>query len=433
MPFPTAFYFGDGQACVNFNQLALACDNRWEEARGLLGEGVWATFFRGIGRLDLSTAAKQAAEDPDRDRGLSLLLEKLPADPDCLRPPKLAVESTVENLGQISVGTDLTFEVVIKNQGMLLLRGAISSNADWLVFGDRASPSQKVFQTRHSCTIPVRVDGKKLRAGVKPLVGELIIDTNGGTITVPVRAGVPIRPFPRGVYANDSLAGAASPREVAVKAKDFPNEAAILFAAGAVKAWYASNGWVYPVEGTAGSGKGAVQQFFEALGLAKAPRLELSVNMLAFKGRGGEVHTRRLTLRTQEAKPVFAQAWSNRDWIKFGTIKYLGNKVEIPIEVIIPARPGETLQAQVTIRGNGMQQFVVPITVTVERGKPVGRKAPQTGESLDAVEIIDENGNDSESSSSMLPLILWFVGGFLVAGLLLVLLVGGIIAAKFFL
>jgi hypothetical protein len=33
----------------------------------------------------------------------------------------------------------------------------------------------------------------------------------------------------------------------------------------------------------------------------------------------------------------------------------------------------------------------------------------------------------------MLPLILWFVGGFLVAGLLLVLLVGGIIAAKFFL
>src|SRR5215212_3095348 len=44
IPFATPFYFSDGETCANFNQLALACDNRWEEARSLLAEGIWATF-----------------------------------------------------------------------------------------------------------------------------------------------------------------------------------------------------------------------------------------------------------------------------------------------------------------------------------------------------------------------------------------------------
>ena len=32
-----------------------------------------------------------------------------------------------------------------------------------------------------------------------------------------------------------------------------------------MKAWYASNGWTYPIQGSHGSGRGAVQQFFERL------------------------------------------------------------------------------------------------------------------------------------------------------------------------
>src|ERR1019366_8622018 len=100
--------------------------------------------------------------------------------------------------------------------------------------------------TRSVGTIPVRVVGSKLRAGSKRLHGEIVVDTNGGTITVPVWADVPIRPFPKGVYANDVLAGARSPREIAVKAKEHPDEAALLFAQSAVKTWYESNGWTYP-------------------------------------------------------------------------------------------------------------------------------------------------------------------------------------------
>ena len=364
MPFPIPFCFPDGQSCANFNQLALACDERWDEARGLLAQGLWVAFFRSIGRLDLAAVADRAAREPDRDVGLSQLLEKFPADNAALRPPRAAVETAQENLGPLTPGVDHKFELVIVNQGMLVLRGMASSDCDWLVFGDRVGPnSVKMFQTRNFCSITVSVLGKKLRAGLQPMQGEIVIDTNGGTLTVPVRANVPIRPFQR-----DVLAGATSPREIAQKAKQFPAEAAGLFEQGAVKAWYASNGWTYPIEGTEGSGKGAVQQFFEALGLTAPPRLQLGTPALTFHGNPGEFLVHHVRVLTDEMKPVYAQAWVNQDWMKVGPIVYLGNKVKVPILVTVPARPGETFEGQVLVRGNGRQEFVVPVSVTVEGG-----------------------------------------------------------------
>ncbi len=366
MPFPMPFYFSDGQACANFNQLALACDERWEEARELLSAGYWATFFGGMGRLDLVAAAKRAATEPDRDLGLSQLLEKFPADTDALRPPKATVDSTDINLGQMRPGTDHAFELTILNQGMLVLRGMMVANCDWLVFGSKSGPSQKMFQTRNVCTTSVRVLGHKLRAGLKPVEGEIVVDTNGGTIKVPVRVDVPILPFPKGVYANDALAGAKSPHEIAVKSKAAPTDAAVLFEQGAVKAWYAGNGWTYPIDGAEGTGKGAVQQFFEALGLTKPPKLDLDTVFLTFKGKPGQRLSRRMTLSTEESKPVYSQSWSSEEWVQFGPAKYMGNKVRIYVEVVVPDRPGTTLTAQLTIQGNGKQQFVVPVNLAVE-------------------------------------------------------------------
>ena len=365
LPFPMPFCFSDGTGCSNFNQLALACDERWNEARSLLSEGIWPAFFAAIGRLDLAAVAKQAVKEPDPDVGLSQLLEKFPADPDALRLPRLGVQSAEENLGPLAPGADHKFEVVIKNQGMLVLRGMIITACDWLVIGDRPGPSEKMFQTRNIFSIPVRIQGSKLRAGRKPLEGEIVIDTNGGTVTVPVRVNVPIQPFPKGVYANDSLAGASSPHELALKAKAHPQEAAVLFEQGAVKAWYASNGWTYPIEGTHGSGKGAVQQFFEALGLTKAPRLEIDTPSLVVKGQPGRRLTRHVTISSKEPKPVYAQAWSTQDWVKVGTCKSRGNIVTIPVEIVVPPYPGETIQTALTIQGNGKQRFDVPVTISV--------------------------------------------------------------------
>jgi hypothetical protein len=380
VPFPTPFHFPDGQGCYNFNQLALACNIRWEEARSLLAEGVWANFFSIIGRLDLSAAARQAAAEPDPDRGLSQLLEKLPADADTVRPPTLGVQSAEEDLGQLTPGVDLGFELIILNKGMFHLHGIVSTNCPWLVFGDRSGPSQRMFQTRSACAIPMRVLGDRLRAGLQPLQGEIVIESNGGTLTVPVTAQVPVAPFPKGVHANDALAGARSPREIALKAKEHPSDAAILFAQGAVKAWYASNGWTYPIEGSEGSGKGAVQQFFEALGLTKPPRLEIDTAFITIKDKAGKRHARRIIVRTEEAKPVYAHAWSNQSWVAFRPVKYQGNKVEILVELTVPPQPGETVHAEVTIEGNGKQRFVVPVTVAVAQQAP---KAKRTAEETD--------------------------------------------------
>jgi hypothetical protein len=224
-----------------------------------------------------------------------------------------------------------------------------------------------MFQTRLGCTIPVLIRGDKLRAGLKPLLGEIIVDTNGGAITVPVRVEIPIRPFPKGVYANDVLAGVRLPRELAARAKAFPNEAGLLFEQGAVKAWYASNGWTYPIEGADGLGAGAVQQFFEALGLTKPPRLEIDTTTLTLEGKVGESLSTLVTLRTRDGKPVYAQAWSNQDWVKLGALKYRGTKLQIPVEIVVPGDCGDSAQAELTIQGNAQQRFVVPISVAVKR------------------------------------------------------------------
>ncbi|MBX9678377.1 MAG: PPC domain-containing protein [Gemmataceae bacterium] len=370
MAFAMPFCFADGRSCANFNQLALACDERWDESKDLLREGTWASFFTAVGRLDLAAAAKEAAKESDRDVGLSRLLEKFPVDTQTLRPPKLAVPTKEENLGTLAPGTNKKFELMLSNQGMLVLRGMIFTDCDWLAFGTPSGGNQKIFQTRGVFSIPVHVIGHKLRAGLKPLQGEIVIDTNGGTITIPIKAVVPTQPFPKGKYANDSLAGARTPRELAVKAKEAPADAGMLFEQGAVKSWYTENGWTYPVEGTIGSGKAAVQQFFEALGLTKPPVVELQTESITVSGVPGEKIIKKIVIGTKETKPVYAQGASNQSWVNVGVVKFKGTSVTLPIEITVPSKPGQHAEAAIHIHANGRKQFTVPVSVTIA-DKPI--------------------------------------------------------------
>jgi hypothetical protein len=369
-PFPLPFSFSDGQGCANYNQLVLACDQRWSEARRYLVNGTWQSFFGTIGRTDLAALATEAARQTDPDIGLCRLLEGLPADVEALRPPKLALTSTVEDLGVLEPGTDSRLDLVIENQGMLLLCGSAMTDCDWLSLGDQGNASAKFFQTRDTFTLSVRVVGNQLRAGKTPREGQIVINTNGGCQTVTVRATVPIRPF-RGEPANNVLAGALSPREIAVKAKAHPQEAAALFEQGVVKAWYQSNGWTYPIQGTQARGKAALQQFFEALGLTTPPRLEINTERINCQGEVGQRLAKKVTLRTTEAKFVHAAAFSDQDWVKVLPAVPHGNSVTLPVRIEIPPRPGETLHATVTLHGNGQQRFAVPVTLTVAAAPPL--------------------------------------------------------------
>jgi hypothetical protein len=362
-PFPTHFVFPSGLRCQNFDQLAFACQQNWTAAMELLQQGFLERFLATVGRSDLASAAREAARFPDRNRALDQLLAKLPTE--ALEAPKLQVSPSSDiNLGMLEAGTNRTFPVQIENAGMRLLFGSIVSDCKWLTFGEGAGNTQRLFQCTDTVTLNVHIHGQHLRAGAKQLEGRLVIDSNGGSLTVVVRALVPIKAFALGV-----LAGAQSPRQIAEKAKASPREAAALFESGAVEKWYKENGWTYPIQGPTASGLGAVQQFFEALGLAKAPRLDISEKEISLRGRPGEVLQHRLVVQTAERRPVYAHARSDQPWLVTGLTQLNGPSATIPLSIgPVPYGAGQVLSGRVTVTGNGNQRFVVPVTVAVAAG-----------------------------------------------------------------
>ena len=280
-------------------------------------------FLGAVGRLDLAAVARETARLPDPDRGLDQLLGQLPGD--ALTPAKLVVKTPVFDLGPLAIGAQRRFVLTLANSGTRLLYGSIVFvETPWLVFGQSPESTQKVFQFgaiadkiwadaatlallsdkvfqfMDRADVPIEVAGIRLRAGLKPLEGQIVIESNGGTASVPVRAAVPPIPFPEGV-----LKGALTPRQVAEKAKAAPKEASAFFENRAVANWYRSNGWYYPVRGPSASGLGAVQQFFEALCLTRPPKVTLSVLALELKGRPGQMIAYTLRVQTEENRPVY--------------------------------------------------------------------------------------------------------------------------------
>jgi hypothetical protein len=376
--FPMPFVFPSGQTCRTFDQLALACLDNWATAQELLRDGVLAGFMGGLGRADLAVAAREAARYPDRDRGLDGFLAKLPTE--ALSPPRLNVEPKQLNLGVLRVGQDAKLELHLYNQGLGLLHGSIHcENCPWLAFDGGAK--QKVFQFLHDAVIPVHVQGKQLRAHNKPLEGRLTIESNGGPLTVTVTADVPVRPFAGGV-----LDGARSPRQIAEKAKHHAKEAAVLFQDGAVERWYRDNGWTYPVQAPSSSGLGAVQQFFEALGLVKAPKVEVSEAAVYLEGNPGEALKHLIQVTAQEKRPVWAHAVSDQPWLRVNRVLLEGRTATVHLAVpTVPHCPGETLTAQLSVTANGNQRFVLPVRLSIA-GRPTG---PKSGPALDRLELAD--------------------------------------------
>jgi hypothetical protein len=359
-PFHSPFVFPSGRHCRNFDELLLGCYSEWKDARELLREGYLESFFGALGRTDLALTAKQAMRAADADSGLDQLLSKLPCSN--REPPRLFVQPLEVNLGQLSRSSDRQFVLHIENQGMGLLQGTIAcDNTAWLMLGEGTGSPRKVFHCLHEYTLPVQVHGKALRAGIKPLLGQLLLSSNGGATVITVRAEVPVQPFPDGI-----LAGAISPRQIAEKAKANPKAASPYFENGAVAAWYESNGWTYPVQGPASSGLGAIQQFFEALGLVKAPIVEISETSVHLHGTPGTRLEHVLQIHAQEKRPVFAHATTGTPWLQIGRISLDGRTATIPVQVPhVPAQPGEQLHGKVQVIANGGQRFPVDVRLTI--------------------------------------------------------------------
>jgi hypothetical protein len=359
-PFQTSFVFPTGRTCRCFDELAIACQEDWVAARELLHKGYLETFLAGLGRKDLSQAAREAARFPDPDRGLDQLLTILPSD--VLAEPRLYAEPLLVNLGVLTPRSERAFDLHLENQGMRLLYGSVTCEDNvWLSLGDTPGAAEKHFQFTHELILPIRVRADHLRAGPKPYEARLFVESNGGTATVVVHAEVPVTPFPPGI-----LGGARSPRQVAEKAKANPNGAAALFESGAVAQWYKSNGWTYPVQGPSASGLGAVQQFFEALGLTPAPKVDISERKITLRGNPGDPLRHSFDVSSEEKKPVYAHGMSNQPWLEVGRPKLNGRVATIHLNIpSVPNRPGETLSAKLLVRANGNQRFIVPVTLEV--------------------------------------------------------------------
>jgi hypothetical protein len=379
--FAHPFVFPSGRQCRSFDELAIAFQEEWSAARDLLRQGYLENFFSGLGRVDLALAAKEAAKFPDADLGLNQLLEKLPTQ--VLAEPRLSLETQEINLGLLEVGGKRQFRLHMENQGMRLVSGTITSvDAPWLALAD-ATGNQKHFHFQHELAVPINVRSDKLRANNKPLTAHLEVESNGGSFIVTVRAQVPVKPFPSG-----ALAGAKSPRQAAEKAKANSKEAAALFESGAVAEWYKANGWTYPVQGPAASGLGAVQQFFEALGLTAPPKVEISTDRIELSGNPGEQLRYTLHVKSQEKRPVYAHALSNQPWLEVGRAKLAGRHASIDLTVpSVPDKEGETLNARLIVQSNGNQRFVLPVTLRIGSNLIFGNAAPAGNDAVTFKEL----------------------------------------------
>ncbi len=363
-PFRSHFIFPGGQICRNFDQLATTCQSNWKAAVDLLKQGFFAGFFGGLGRADLARAAQDAAKYPDPDRGLDQLLEALPTQ--VLQAPKVKVEPSVISLGLLPMGTDRNLELHLSNQGMRLAYGSVVSDCKWLSLGEGPNAARKLFQFGAEAIITVHVRGPFLRRQptARRAFGcglERRHDHGNGAC----------RRADHAVYGGSVgwfLHAAANCR----KGPAHPKEAAALFEKGLVAKWFTRNGWTYPVQGPSVAGLGGVQQFFEALGLAKPPKVTLKTANLQLTADPGQVLTASLEVSTLEKKHVFAFAVSDKPWAVPGSQpkhNKTPTQVTLPLTIHVPGTPGVVQQARITITANGNQKFVVPLALSVT-GKP---------------------------------------------------------------
>ena len=368
-PFSIPLVFPSGDTCHNFVQLSLTCQENPAAAMELLTKGHLESFLAAQGRTDLADAAHAAARAAHRERGLDEFLSRLPVP---LKPAKLRVEPGLIDLGMVRVGEDRRVELVLLNGGERLVCGTAHCEADWLSLGDGPAAQSRVFQFSSKSALSVRVNGRRLRAFTKPRETEIVLESNGGAITVMLRVTVPVKPFPEGV-----LSGAISPRQLALKVKEAPKEAAVLIESGAVARWYQANGWTYPVLGPPATGIAAVQQLFEALGIVKPPRVELSEDTIRLQGRPGERLEYSLAVITQENRAAIAHGISDQVWLDVGCTIFRGRSAFLPLTVAaVPADPSASLQAKVEVIANGGQRFTVPVTLVIN-GAPAPTTAPK--------------------------------------------------------
>lgn len=356
--------FPSGRCCKNLGELREACEAEWDEARRMLLEGGYVRFLQKLGRADLVRTVKEAPAQRDPDIALYNFLDQLPTS--STPGPRLELQPRRMGLKNLTVGKQVQLQVTVSNGGRGVLQGKmmVGEGHEWLKI--EGGGQQVGLRTPRQQEVKLQVDTRTLIGGLT-YSGKLTAITNGGIAEIPVRLDLAAAPFSHAPYQ-----GAANPRDLAQRMQKNPKPAVALLESGVVSRWFAANGWNYPVSGEAARGIGAVQQFFECLGLSKPPPLQLSDSEMHLQSRGDQVSVSQVTLRTPSRKWVYAQVDSDVAWLRVTTPTVSGPKqAQISFEVDPSNLAADKVhQGTVRIRANGNQKLAVKVRLEVRRPKP---------------------------------------------------------------
>jgi hypothetical protein len=356
------FIFPSGRRCRTFDELVTGCYYEWEDARDLLHDGTFASFLAGIGRADLARTAREAQGQADVDIALTNFVGALPATQ--VQGPKLGLNPRRLVIGPARVSEQRVARVVLLNEGRGLLQGkvTVADGAKWLKIVDGSDDHTFPLKTGKEQPLTIRAETAGLTVG-QNYSGKLTVVTNGGVAELPVRLDLVARPFARAPYQ-----GAMDPRDLARKMRDNPHAGPALLESGEMARWFASNGWAYPIAGATAPGLAAVQQYFEELGLAKAPQILISDQELRFRCTSPEVTAGQVTIRSPARKLVYGRAESDSPWLKVTTPGVSGQaQAQIGFEIDTTLMDEDrTYIGHLKVIGNAGQSFTVPVHVEVQ-------------------------------------------------------------------
>jgi hypothetical protein len=358
---PHDFVFPSGRQCRTYEELALACHEEWDIARGLLQEGAFRQFLTACGRLDLARAADEAAANADADVALDTFLVKLPVTG--LPAPRLELEPRRLLLGTMRSGEtlDAEFRVVNLGKGLLLGTLAVAGGDDWLRLEGAVGGAVKI-KAVHDQKVTLHVDTARVSAP-RDYGAHLTVISNGGIVEVPVRLTVVAHPFPQAPYK-----GAGTPRDLAVRMRANPKPAVALLESGEVARWFQLNGWPYPVNGPTAPGMAAVQQFFESMGLARPPTVSLSDNALQFICTAPESAVGQVTFQAAERKWVYGRLSCDAAWVRIPSPVFSGpQKAALFFEIDSSNLAPGHHESTVHVIGNAGKTTPLRISVDVMR------------------------------------------------------------------
>src|SRR5262249_23387091 len=275
-------------------------------------------------------------------------LERLPSK--VKATPSLDVAPRRLLVPNVRRGEECRVVVTILNRGSGLLHGdlVIPEKVRWL-----RTNSTKV-RTRSEQPVELTIDPRAF-----PTTGsyfaQLQVRTNGGTVEVPLQVDFAVQGIPfQGYSVTDA-------QDLAKLMLARPKQGAKWLADGSVRDLFESQGWDYPLTGPLAPALGAVQQYFEALGLSSIPLVSLDAAGFDVTCEFGEVITPAVTLSTTWKKGVYALVDSGALWLKPRESAVAGGRqvdvvFDIDSEMMEPGHVHEGL-LQLTVNG-GVEQTV---------------------------------------------------------------------------